>query len=191
MRRPYTPVLATYLFLISTCAWHTAHADDTADELRSKNLPAKKLPEKKLPGKKLRVKADQLKLDQNTGVQTLSGNVFITQGDFSIRAEVIEVTTVFNGAISRILGTGSPVRFRQQLENGESIETESSEIDYITSSWTLVFRGNVMLQRGNWKLDSDLVEYNIRNRNFRASKKIHTDANTTAAKSRVSFTFGR
>jgi len=141
------------------------------------------------PAERITAKADRLELDQQTGLQQLSGNVVITQGDISIYGDSIQVA-MRNGAISRIFGSGSPIRFQQQLANGELVKTESSEIDYLTSSWTLVFRGNVVLQRSEWQLGGHVVEYNIRNRNFSASGA-RTDSAEADKSSRVSITYNR
>ena len=114
----------------------------------------------------------------------------IKQNNFSIHADTIQVTTLFNGTISRIFGAGLPILFQQHLANGEDIRTESDEIDYVTSSWTLVFRGNVKLQRGNWHLESEIVEYNIRNGNFRAQSADQSFPGERSSQSQVRFTYG-
>ena len=147
------------------------------------------------PAERITAKADRLELDQLTGVQQLTGNVLITQGDISIEGDNIKVATR-NGAISRIFGSGNPIKFQQMLANGEVVTTESSEIDYLTSSWTLVFRGNVVLQRSEWQLGGHVVEYNIRNRNFSArgtDSNANSDTGSVAAgnSSRVSITYHR
>lgn len=147
--------------------------------------------ENEAPAERILAKADRLELDQQTGVQTLSGNVVITQGDIEIYGDSIQVA-MRNGAISRIYGSGEPIRFQQTLVGGEIVQTQSSEIDYLTSSWTLVFRGNVVLQRGQWQLGGHVVEYNIRNRNFSASGQSETNqATEQSSGSRVSITYNR
>ncbi len=142
------------------------------------------------PVERITAKADRLELDQRTGVQTLSGNVVISQGDISIYGESIQVA-MRNGAISRIYGAGTPVKFSQRLSNGDIVQTESDEIDYLTSSWTLVFRGNVRLQRGDWQLGGQVVEYNIRNRNFQARGGRQIESGESASAPRVSITYNR
>lgn len=139
----------------------------------------------------IHVKADRLELDQQNGVQTLSGNVIIKQGNVSIFADKIQVS-MRSGTISRISGAGTPIIFQQQLNNGVVVRTESNEIDYVTSSWTLVFKGNVRLQRASWQLDSHIVEYNILKRNFsavgsRGEKTLSSDDR----RKRISITFKR
>lgn len=136
------------------------------------------------------VKADQLALDQESGTQIMSGNVVIKQAGVSIHADHVEINTR-NGAISRIFGKGNPIRFQQLLNNGKLIQTESNEIDYVTSSWTLVFKGKVKLQRANWQLSGHTVEYNIRNKNFSAKgfSKSHTATKTPDRQ--VAIKFGR
>lgn len=140
---------------------------------------------------RITAKADRLELDQQTGVQTLSGNVVIRQGDIEIYGDTIQVA-MRNGAISRIFGAGGPIRFQQRLASGDIVQTESNEIDYLTASWTLVFRGNVVLQRGQWQLGGHVVEYNIRNRNFNATGQFETSTTTEqSTNSRVSITYNR
>ena len=132
--------------------------------------------------------ADRLELNQQTGIQTLSGNVTITQQDIVIQADAIEVTISY-GAISRIVGTGSPIRFRQRLVNNEVFSTESQQIDYQTRNWTIVFSGDVNLQRTNWQLNAPSVEYNIRNKNFKATNSSESDTPSSTSDSRVIFTY--
>jgi lipopolysaccharide export system protein LptA len=132
--------------------------------------------------------ADRLELDQQTGVQTLSGNVVIKQGDISIYGETIQVA-MRNGAISRIYGAGEPIRFQQRLAGGDLVQTQSREIDYVTSSWTLVFRGDVKLQRNEWLLAGHQVEYNVRSRNFSANGAPAINTESDQAAPRVSITY--
>lgn len=135
-------------------------------------------------------KADRLEIDQQTGVQTLTGNVVITQGDITIYGNTIQVA-MLNGAISRIYGSGEPIRFLQKLASGEVVQTESNEIDYLTTTWTLVLTGNVVLQRGDWQLDGQVVEYNIRNRNFHANGGDREKSTVSTDGSRVSITYNQ
>jgi len=142
------------------------------------------------PMERITATADRLELDQQTGVQTLSGNVVITHGDISIRGNLVRVTMI-NGAISRIFGAGQPIKFQQKLVEGEIVQTESDEIDYLTSAWKLVFRGNVVLRRGNWQLEGHRVEYNTRNRNFHAVGFRQIETQPKSEDSRVSITYNR
>jgi len=128
----------------------------------------------------LTAKADSMVLNRHTGIQTLSGNVVIVQDEFTIQADLIQVTTS-NGAIEKIYGTGAPIRFTQLLEDGSIIQTESKEIEYVTRRWLLHFSGNVVLQRGNWKIVSNSVAYNVRNKGFEAGGWNVTDGNESSA----------
>jgi len=130
-----------------------------------------------------KVSADRLEINEQTGVQTLSGNVVITQDNLTIFAETIQVS-LDNNAIYRIYGAGSPVRFTQLDENGETITASSNEIDYVTRTWKIVFTGDVKLERGGWKVKSNIVEYNVRTRDYFASRATESDSS-----SRVSFTY--
>lgn len=127
------------------------------------------------PNRNIQLSANSLELNRQTGDQVLSGDVVITRGDISIRANRVTVSTRY-GAIYRLRGTGSPIRFEQRLHSGDVIRTQSREIDYVTSQWTLVFTGEVTIQRGKWQVSSGKIEYNIRNRNFRASAEENDDS---------------
>ena len=134
----------------------------------------------------LTAKADSMVLNRDTGIQTLSGNVVIAQDEFTIEADLIQVTTS-NGAIERIYGTGAPIRFTQRLDDGSFIQTESKEIEYVTRRWLLHFSGNVVLQRGNWKIVSNSVAYNVRNKGFEAGAWNATDGNESLAGVRYTY----
>jgi len=136
------------------------------------------------PTTPLTAKADSMVLNRDTGIQTLSGNVVIAQDEFTIRADLIQVTTR-NGAIERIYGTGAPIRFTQLLDDGSLIQTESKEIEYVTRRWLLIFSGNVILQRGNWRVESNSVAYNVRNKGFEAGSSTGSNESTPG----ISFTY--
>ena len=67
------------------------------------------------------VSADRSEYDDKAGTQKLIGNVEIRQGTMRITADTIAITLKDN-ALSRIDGTGSPIRYEQENEKGELLK---------------------------------------------------------------------
>ncbi len=127
------------------------------------------------------VKSESMQVNRQTGVHTLSGNVVITHHDIRISADTIQVTRE-NSAISRVSGTGSPLLFEQRLADSNLIIIKSREIDYQTRTWTVVLRGEVLMQKGRSKISASVVEYNLRDKSYTAKS-------AGGENSRVEFTY--
>ena len=109
--------------------------------------------------KPIDVRADSSEFDERAGVQTLTGNVQITQGTLSIRADVIAIT-LKNNALSKIEGKGSPIRFEQQNEAGELMRGEAREIIYNALTGTLTLKGSASLSQPRQNLTSEQITFN-------------------------------
>ncbi len=118
--------------------------------------------------KPINVKADSSVYNERSGTQTLSGNVEITQGSMSIFADNI-VIEIRNGALFRITGNGSPIRFEQLTPNNELIKGECNEIVYNTATTEITFRGNASFERPGQRLSGDTIEYNLNELTFKAA----------------------
>jgi len=92
---------------------------------------------------------------------TLTGNVIITQGTLRVTSEqaVIEQS---NGDPSRALLSGG-VTLRQQLDDGNQINTTSANVDYNLRTEVVVFTGNVEIrQQSGGTINSERVVYNMK-----------------------------
>jgi lipopolysaccharide export system protein LptA len=91
----------------------------------------------------------------------LSGGVTITQGSLDIRASRAEITER-GGEPVRALLTGSPVKLRQQLDDGTRLDASASKVDYDLKGEIVVFTGNVDIQQPRGSLSGERVVYNMR-----------------------------
>jgi len=108
--------------------------------------------------KPIDVRADSSEFDEKAGVQTLTGNVQITQGTMQITADFIAISLKDN-ALSKIEGRGSPIRFVQENEAGELMNGEAREIIYDAINGTLVLKGSATLSQPRQNLSSDTITF--------------------------------
>lgn len=105
------------------------------------------------------VSADRSEYDETKGIQTLIGNVQITQGTMKIQAERIDIFLVENN-LSKIEGTGSPIRFEQQNETGELVVGTANAISYDAVQSILILSGGATLSQPKQELTSERIEFN-------------------------------
>lgn len=104
------------------------------------------------------VRADASEFDEKAGLQTLTGNVQITQGTMQISADFIAIS-LKNNALSKIEGRGSPIRFVQENEAGELMRGEANEIIYDALNGTLVLKGSASLSQPRQNLTSEKITF--------------------------------
>ena len=113
------------------------------------------------------VQAERSEFDERTGVQTLMGNVVITQGTMRIEADRIDVT-IDGGRLATIKGTGSPIRFQQENEEGKLVTGECEEITYNAREARLIMMGNARLAQPDQELTGNRIEFDSRTQKVRA-----------------------
>ena len=83
------------------------------------------------------IDADQGSLDQKNQVTVFTGNVIITQGTLNMRANTVRVVQDQNGN-QTMNAQGSPVYFRQELDNNKGIaEGWGDRAEYVSASHTV------------------------------------------------------
>lgn len=107
----------------------------------------------------INVNADSSEFDEKAGVQSLQGNVQITQGTLQINADFIAIT-LENNALSKIEGRGSPIRFEQENEAGELMQGQAREIIYNAVDGTLILVGDASLSQPRQSLTSERITFN-------------------------------
>ena len=118
--------------------------------------------------KPINVKADQTDFDEKAGIQTLSGNVEITQGSLALKADSIKIE-LKNGALFRVVGTGSPITFQQQTAAGATMKGQSNRIEYNLETTQITFSGDARFERPGQKLTGSSIMYNMSDLTFKAS----------------------
>lgn len=114
------------------------------------------------------VQADQSDFDEKAGIQRLTGNVEITQGTLSVKADSIQIE-LKDGALLKIIGEGSPIRFQQQTETGATMSGQSNRIEYNTQTTQITFSGDARFERPGQKLSGNSITYNMSDLTFKAS----------------------
>ena len=101
--------------------------------------------------KPVNVKADNSEYNERLGIQTLSGNVEISQGSLLISADKIQIE-IKNGTLFRISGTGNPITFQQLTLTNELVRGQCNEIIYNTETSLITFKGSANFERPGQKL---------------------------------------
>ncbi len=90
-----------------------------------------------------------------------TGSVEISQGTLEIRANRVDVRRS-NGEIQRTILTGSPVRMKQQMDDGGWVDATAAQADYSLPTDTVVLTGNAVInQPGKNRIASQRIVYNM------------------------------
>ncbi|WP_101925953.1 MULTISPECIES: lipopolysaccharide transport periplasmic protein LptA [Luteimonas] len=90
-----------------------------------------------------------------------TGSVEIRQGTLEIKSARVDVRRS-NGEIQRTILTGSPVRMRQQMDDGGWVDATAAQADYNLPTDTVVLTGNAVVnQPGRGKMEGQRIVYNM------------------------------
>lgn len=110
------------------------------------------------------------------------GEVVVTQGTMEIHADKIEIKRGTDGKLQSVEAYGSPVTFRQILDNGKPIHTRSSTLSYLPVQSLVVLSGKATIWQGESSMTGERIEYNLQTQKMRAN-------NAAGQGGRVSSTF--
>lgn len=91
----------------------------------------------------------------------LSGGVRINQGTLEIESDRAEISTD-GGDPTRAVLTGSPVRLKQQMDDGTPMNAVSSKVDYDMRTETVIFTGGVTITQPRGSMSGQRVVYNLK-----------------------------
>ena len=128
------------------------------------------------------INADSVLFNKSKGQGVYEGNVSIVQGSLDIRAAKIEITAP-GGEIKKITASGSPVKFKQKMDDGKLAQGQANRVVYLVESKRIVLDGNASLKQNNDNFSSNHIEYSISNGELKAGNK------KTPGKSRVKAVF--
>ncbi len=115
------------------------------------------------------IEADRLELDQGRGVSHYLGNVVMSRGSLSIRADKVTLHTE-NNKLKRAVASGKPVTLvRQPGDEGEAVRAEANEMEYLPSAEQIKLRGNARLWRDGNEFSGEQIDYNLKQQVVRAS----------------------
>ncbi len=124
-------------------------------------------------GKKqpMTVEADRAELNERTGVSVYTGNVVVTQGGMTMKAERMSLHTT-DRKLTRIVGTGKPASFKQQASrNATPISGKAQKFIYLPKKNQLTLIGNASLLKDDNTFNSERIVYNTANEYVSAGSK--------------------
>ncbi|HVE50449.1 MAG TPA: lipopolysaccharide transport periplasmic protein LptA [Casimicrobiaceae bacterium] len=123
--------------------------------------------------------ADTGDVNYQTKVGNLAGNVIITQGTMTIRADRIKFRQNADNSISAT-AFGNPITFRQKRDGSdEYYEGFAQRAEYDGEKEQLELFDRALLKRGQDEIRSNYISYNTKTELFRAEGR--PDAPTTPA----------
>jgi len=104
------------------------------------------------------IEADEATLQEQDGASIYRGHVTLIQGGLRFDADEVRVESK-DGKLSRMIASGSPVKYQQKKSGQKSIAAEAKTVEYLASSSRAIFRGNAKLTQGNNSFSGDKIEY--------------------------------
>ena len=98
----------------------------------------------------------------DSGPCVLTGAVHIVQGSLVIDAARADLRQA-DGEIRAAKLTGSPVRLKQDMDNGGTMNATAAQVDYDLAQDTVVFTGKANVQQpGRGSIAGERIVYNMR-----------------------------
>ena len=130
----------------------------------------------------IHIEGDQAEIDQNKETIVYTGAVEVIQGTLRVNGERM-VVNVKDNQVQRIVTTGSPARYRQELDDNQGeVKAHANTIIYHTAQERVYLNGDAFLtQQGN-QLKGESIRYNI------VDGKVDASAGETDDKVKMTFT---
>lgn len=126
--------------------------------------------------KPINFSADRGDLNYETKIGKLDGNVVLTQGTITVRAEKLTFRQNPDNSM-QVTATGNPVSFRQKRDGSdEYYEGFAQRIEYDGAKDLLELFDRALLKRGIDEIRSNYVSYNTKTEVFKAEGRPDTPA---------------
>ncbi|HSH84121.1 MAG TPA: lipopolysaccharide transport periplasmic protein LptA [Guyparkeria sp.] len=156
-RRPAHPLVSLALSLALSLAWVFILVFVLTTGAATPALAAKA--DRDQP---IKIQADKKVTRYQEGTSVYSGNVVIDQG--SLHATGDQATLYLeDGQLVRAVLEGRPATFRERDDQGNLVEGEAKEADYLTAEGTVKLTGEAWLKRTGDEIRSDRITYNLEN----------------------------
>jgi len=115
----------------------------------------------------LKVNSDFQDLNYKNNTLHFYGNVLVSQGNISIKADDLFVETQ-DGVGQKLIAKGKPAEFKQTgVENGDLIAT-ATEIVYTVDLQVLKLNGEAKFQQGGSLVESGNIEFDLKAQRVKA-----------------------
>lgn len=109
--------------------------------------------------------------DEKAQISTYTGNVLATQGSIKIDADKL-VVYLKDGAITKLIATGKPSKFKQLPAVGkDEMHGEGLINEYYPDKNLLIFMHNASVWQGDAKQSSEYIEYDTLNSLLKAGEQ--------------------
>lgn len=117
----------------------------------------------------VKVSADKLEANRSKNLSVYIGNVVITQGSMQIRADRVEVHGNPEGEISKVVATGKPAHFQQQVEESTSpVKARAQKIEFMVGNDSLQLTGQAHVDRDGNTLTAERIDYDLNSEQMQA-----------------------
>lgn len=132
------------------------------------------------------IQADYAEISEAVGTAIYQGNVQLNQGSLQIYSDRIVVFSNDKKKVEKVVATGSPASFEQQLEsNKPKVVAKANDIEYQPLNSKLILSHQAELTQGDNLFEGERIEYNIKLQILNASGDIDSAKDGTKPKTRV------
>jgi lipopolysaccharide export system protein LptA len=121
----------------------------------------------------IHVESKEQLADLKSNKVIFSGAVKATQGSIELLAEKAELTRDEKGALKSVQCYGKPVTFKQKQDNGKTIRSQSSMLEYFPQQNEVILSGKATIWQDESHVDGERIVYNLKTEKMKA-----TNANT-------------
>ena len=120
------------------------------------------------------IDADRIEIDDAKKITTFEGNVVLTQGTLTIKADKVVVTQDAKGNKHATAYSGShPVHFTQKQAGTEGeVEGEGTRAEYDSMSDTVELFGNAYVKRGQDIVKGNYISYDSKTEFFKSQGSV-------------------
>lgn len=130
----------------------------------------------------INIESNEQLADLNENKIVFLGKVSATQGSIELHAEKAELQRDTDNQLKSIRTWGNPVTYKQMLDNGKTLRSESSTLEYFPITGDIILSGRATVWQGDSFVSGERIEYNQNSHKMKA-----TNANTSGG--RVQSTF--
>ncbi|KUJ83256.1 lipopolysaccharide transport periplasmic protein LptA [Microbulbifer flavimaris] len=117
----------------------------------------------------IKVDADHFDGNRSKNLFVYSGNVQISQGTLQIRADRVEVHGTAQGEIQKVVATGKPAHFQQQVQQSQApVKAKASRIEFRVNADELQLSGNAHVDRDGNTLSAEKIDYDLNSEQIEA-----------------------
>ena len=117
----------------------------------------------------LNVQSNEQLADLQANKLFFIGDVAATQGTIEVHCDKAELTRNDKNELKEVMTWGKPVTFRQQLDDGKILRSQSSTLQYLPLTGDIVLTGNATVWQGESHVSGEKIVYNTVSQKMKAN----------------------